>query len=145
MSNVPKKILVGTDGSATAAQAVAKAAAMAGGLGADLVIVSAYSIRAPGGSGSDAAWSAAAEQAANAHVARAVEEARSAGAKEVSGTAVAGDPSDALVSEAERQGADLLVVGSKGMQSSARFFLGSVPNKVSHHAPCDLLIVHTSD
>jgi nucleotide-binding universal stress UspA family protein len=145
MSDVPKKIMVGTDGSPTAGRAVAKAAGLAGALGAELVIISAYSTRAPGGAGSDPAWSAAAEEAASGHVNRAVEDARAGGVKDVSGHAVSGDPSDALLAEAEKQGVDLLVVGSKGMQSSTRFFLGSVPNKVSHHAPCDLLIVHTTD
>ena len=62
----------------------------------------------------------------------------------VSGDAVAGDPAEVLLSEAEKRGVDLLVVGSKGMQSSSRFLLGSVPNNVSHHTPCDLLIVRTT-
>jgi nucleotide-binding universal stress UspA family protein len=55
----------------------------------------------------------------------------------------AGDPATVLVEEAER-GYDLLVVGNKGMTGVSRFFLGSVPNKVSHHIPCALLIVRTS-
>jgi nucleotide-binding universal stress UspA family protein len=38
--------------------------------------------------------------------------------------------------------ADLVVVGNKGMQGGRRF-LGSVPNTVSHHAPCSVLIVDT--
>ncbi len=54
-----------------------------------------------------------------------------------------GDPATVLLDEAER-GYDLLVVGNKGMTGAARFLLGSVPNKVSHHAPCALLIVRTS-
>jgi nucleotide-binding universal stress UspA family protein len=48
-----------------------------------------------------------------------------------------------LIEAAEDTGGDLIVVGSKGMASAARFVLGSVPNKVSHHAPCDVIIVHT--
>ena len=40
--------------------------------------------------------------------------------------------------------APVIVVGSKGMTSAKRFVLGSVPNKVSHHAPCDVVIVHTA-
>lgn len=55
----------------------------------------------------------------------------------------AGDPASVLISEVERVGADLLVVGSVGMRGARRFLLGSVPNKVSHHAPTDLLIVKT--
>jgi nucleotide-binding universal stress UspA family protein len=45
---------------------------------------------------------------------------------------------------AETEGADLIVVGNKGMTGARRFLLGNVPNKVSHHAPCSVLIVRTS-
>ena len=55
----------------------------------------------------------------------------------------AGDPASVLISEVDRVDADLLVVGSVGMRGARRFLLGSVPNKVSHHAPTDLLIVKT--
>ena len=54
-----------------------------------------------------------------------------------------GSPADVLVEVTERVGADLLVVGSVGMSGPRRFMLGNVPNKVSHHAPSDLLIVKT--
>ena len=54
-----------------------------------------------------------------------------------------GDPASVLIAEVEKVGADLLVVGSVGMRGARRFLLGSVPNKVSHHAPTDLLIVKT--
>jgi nucleotide-binding universal stress UspA family protein len=143
-----KKILVGTDGSNTAAIAVNRAASIAAALGAELVVVSAYSGRAPGklgsGIGSDAAWQATAEAAAKEHVNSAINVAKGLGVSTAKGEAVAGDPAEVLLQQAEKQGIDLLVVGSKGMQSSSRFLLGSVPNNVSHHAPCDLLIVHTS-
>ena len=55
-----------------------------------------------------------------------------------------GDPADALIDAAEDTGGDVIVVGSRGMTGATRFFLGSVPNKVSHHAPCDVLIVSTA-
>ncbi len=54
-----------------------------------------------------------------------------------------GDPAEALVAVAEAVSADLLVVGNRGMSGVRRFVLGSVPNKVSHHSPCSLLIVDT--
>lgn len=54
-----------------------------------------------------------------------------------------GDPADALVKVAETENADLVVVGNRGMAGLKRFALGSVPNKVSHHCPCSLLIVDT--
>ena len=45
---------------------------------------------------------------------------------------------------AEEQAADLIIVGNKGMTGAKRFLLGSVPNKVSHHAPCSVLIIRTT-
>ncbi len=53
------------------------------------------------------------------------------------------DVADALIRIAEDVGADLIVVGNRGMSGVSRFVLGSVPNKVSHHCPCSLLIVNT--
>ena len=55
-----------------------------------------------------------------------------------------GDPADAILDVAEEQNADLIVVGNKGMTGAKRFLLGSVPNKVSHHAPCSVLIIRTT-
>jgi nucleotide-binding universal stress UspA family protein len=54
-----------------------------------------------------------------------------------------GDPAEALIAVAEEQDADLLVVGNRGMSRASRFLLGSVVNKVSHHAPCNVLILRT--
>jgi nucleotide-binding universal stress UspA family protein len=54
-----------------------------------------------------------------------------------------GDAADSLIAAAKEHDADLIVLGSRGMRG-ARRVLGSVPNKVSHHAPCDVLIVQTS-
>jgi nucleotide-binding universal stress UspA family protein len=55
-----------------------------------------------------------------------------------------GDAADAILDIAEQKDADLIVVGNKGMTGAKRFLLGSVPNKVSHHAPCSVLIIRTS-
>lgn len=55
-----------------------------------------------------------------------------------------GNPAEILCSTAESVGADLIVVGNRGMQGKRRFVLGSVPNSVSHHAPCSVLIVKTT-
>jgi nucleotide-binding universal stress UspA family protein len=55
-----------------------------------------------------------------------------------------GDPADAILDVAEEQGADLIIVGNKGMTGAKRFLLGSVPNKISHHAPCNVLIIRTT-
>jgi nucleotide-binding universal stress UspA family protein len=71
-------------------------------------------------------------------------DARAADVAEVETFARQGDAADAILDVAEEQGADLIVVGNKGMTGAKRFLLGSVPNKVSHHAPCSVLIVRTS-
>ncbi len=55
-----------------------------------------------------------------------------------------GEPAAVLLDAAEDMSADVIVVGSKGMTSAKRFVLGNVPNKVSHHASCDVVIVHTA-
>jgi nucleotide-binding universal stress UspA family protein/nitrite reductase/ring-hydroxylating ferredoxin subunit len=55
-----------------------------------------------------------------------------------------GDPGDRIVEVAEAQGHDLVVVGNKGMSGAMRFLLGAVPDKVSHLAPCDVLVVNTT-
>ena len=49
-----------------------------------------------------------------------------------------------LTHMAEENGADLIVVGNKGMTGARRYLLGSVPNNVSHHAPCSVIIVRTT-
>ena len=72
-----------------------------------------------------------------------VERAASAGVNVVT-HCVGADPADALMRVAEETGADLLVVGNRGMAGARRFVLGSVPNKVSHHCATNLLIVDTS-
>ena len=55
-----------------------------------------------------------------------------------------GDPADAILDVAEENDADLVLVGNKGMTGARRFLLGSVPNKISHHSPCDVWIVKTT-
>jgi nucleotide-binding universal stress UspA family protein len=74
-------------------------------------------------------------------------DAAAAGAKkegvEVQEHPVEGDPADALLTVAEQVKADLIMVGNKGM-AGARRILGSVPNNVSHHAPCSVMIVSTT-
>lgn len=62
----------------------------------------------------------------------------------VSTMSVSGDPADMICEKAESENADLIVVGNKGMTGAKRFLLGSVPNQVSHHSPCNVLIVKTT-
>lgn len=113
-----KKIVAGTDFSKTARIATDRAGMLASKLGADLTLVHA------GRNREDELKELASSYNATTQV-------------------TPGSPADVLVSEAERIGADLLVVGSVGMSGARRFLLGSVPNKVSHHVGTDLLIVKT--
>jgi nucleotide-binding universal stress UspA family protein len=122
---VYRRILVGTDGSPTAAIAVDRAVEVAAAVEAELTIASIGSGERPA-----AVVAGEAERHAGAGVA-------------IVTRTVDGDPASALLELAE-DGYDLLVVGNKGMTGATRFFLGSVPNKISHHAPCALLIVRTS-
>jgi nucleotide-binding universal stress UspA family protein len=72
------------------------------------------------------------------------EQATRAGVTEVETFARQGDAADAILDVAEEQRSDLIVVGNRGMTGAKRFLLGSVPNKISHHAPCSVLIVRTT-
>ena len=54
------------------------------------------------------------------------------------------DPSAAIVRVAREEKADVLVVGNVGMSGRREFLLGNVPNRVSHNAPCTVVIVDTS-
>ena len=143
-------IVVGTDGSETAQEAVRQAVELAKSVGAELLLVSAYQpvsrvtvnkeIRhVP----DDVQWMVSARE----DVATLLSEA--AATAEAAGIAVQtfprqGDPADAILDVAEERDADLIVVGNKGMTGAKRFLLGSVPNRVSHHAPCSVLIIRTS-
>ncbi|HVT78049.1 MAG TPA: universal stress protein, partial [Acidimicrobiales bacterium] len=55
------------------------------------------------------------------------------------------DPAMALIEAAHSSGGDLIVTGNRGITQATRAIKGNVPNKVSHRAPCDVLIVHTTD
>jgi len=151
MDDVFSSILVGTDGSETAATAVRRAIALALGLGARLKIVSAYepaSHQRPQAERtqvpSDVQWTISPRSDVLALLKQAQSEARDAGVSDVETFARQGDAADAILDVAEEQVADLIVVGNKGMTGAKRFLLGSVPNKVSHHAPCSVLIVRTT-
>lgn len=144
-------IVVGTDGSETAQEAVRQAVELARLAGATLEVVSAYepvsnqrlreeAVEAP----PDLQWSINPREDVDATLAQAAEEARAAGVPEVRTFARQGDPADAILDVAEEQGSDLIIVGNKGMTGAKRFLLGSVPNKVSHHAPCSVLIIRTT-
>ncbi|HMD46309.1 MAG TPA: universal stress protein [Acidimicrobiales bacterium] len=140
-------IVVGTDGSETAGAALGAAIDLARTHGATLHVVSAYkpaaastAMMAAGATvaGDDGVRQALAQDATEKVLNDAV---RQAEGIEVTTHTAGGPPADVLVAVAEDVGADLIVVGSKGMQ---RRVLGSVPNTVSHRAPCNVLIVKTT-
>jgi nucleotide-binding universal stress UspA family protein len=145
-----RTIVVGTDGSDTAAKAVNEAAELARALGASIELVCAYEpvpsqrLRSEAREvPSDVQWMVTPREDADATLRQASETVEEAGVP-VSAYAREGDPADAILDVAEERGADLIVVGNKGMTGAKRFLLGSVPNKVSHHAPCSVLIIRTS-
>ena len=140
-------IAVGTDGSDTAQTAVDFAMDMAERYGAKLIVASAYTPvsesrlrREQAEAPEDIQWSINPSEEVDATL-RAVEEAAKAKGLQYASEARNGDPADVLVDIAEAHGADVIVVGNKGME---RRLLGSVPNSVSHKAPCSVLIVKTA-
>jgi nucleotide-binding universal stress UspA family protein len=144
------RIVVGTDGSDTAAEAVRQATELAKSADASLDIVSAYEpippermreekSEAPG----DVQYSINPREDVLLTLENASKAAKEAGV-EVELHPREGDPADAILDVAEETKADLIVVGNKGMTGAKRFLLGSVPNKVSHHAPCGVYIVRTT-
>jgi nucleotide-binding universal stress UspA family protein len=144
-----KKILVGTDGSPPSLKSVREAAFMAKSMGSELLVMTAYQPpdqatlekwkdEAPAEFG----WRFSATTAAEESVERGHAAAQEMGV-DAKTVIEPGEAGEALIRVADREGVDLMVVGNRGMTGASRFLLGSVPNKVSHHAPCDLLIVHT--
>jgi nucleotide-binding universal stress UspA family protein len=124
---MPKKVLVGTDGSATAAKAVDRAVDVAQAAGASLTILSV---------GPPELATQIVEREAARHASSGVM---------IDTAVVAGEPTAALVEAAQGSGYDLLVMGNRGMTGMARVLrLGSVPNKVMHRLPCNLLVVKTT-
>jgi nucleotide-binding universal stress UspA family protein len=144
------RIVVGTDGSETAAEAVRQAIDLAKLSHATLSVVSAYQPvsgrrvqdeqrDAP----ADVHYELGPREDVNLVLDAAAAEAKKEGI-EVQTHPVEADPADAILNVAEETKADLIVVGNKGMTGARRYLLGSVPNNVSHHAPCSVIIVRTT-
>jgi nucleotide-binding universal stress UspA family protein len=148
-----ENIVVGTDGSATAGVAVRHAAVLAKAGGGTVHVVHAFQNVSLGmaamasGTGGPAVdldrLNVGLQDYGDTVVTAAKQELEADGVTVVTHV-VSGDPADALVQVANDIKADLLVVGNRGMSGIKRFMLGSVPNRISHHAPCDLLIVNTA-
>jgi nucleotide-binding universal stress UspA family protein len=145
-----RTIVVGTDGSETAGEAVRQATELASAVGATIHLVSAFEpvgnqrlreerVQAP----DDMQWMVNEREDVEATLKDAAEQIKGAGVQ-VETYSRQGDPADAILDVAEEKGADLIVVGNKGMTGAKRFLLGSVPNKVSHHAPSSVMIIRTT-
>jgi nucleotide-binding universal stress UspA family protein len=119
-----RHLLVGTDGSATASEAARKGFELAEILGADVTLVHV---------GDPLVGAVVLEEAAKGRP----------GAAAVRGETLEGDPAGRIVEVAGRGEIDLVVVGNKGLAGTRRYILGSVPAKVAHESPVDVLIAKT--
>lgn len=144
------RIVVGVDGSGTASHALQEAARLAEAQGAELLIVSAYEPPDPkqvarwqSESPGEMSWKFTGTALVEEVLKKAEKDATKILPK-VRTVYQEGDPAESLIEVAESEEADLIVVGNKGMAGAKRFLLGSVPNKVSHHAPCDVIIIKTT-
>jgi nucleotide-binding universal stress UspA family protein len=145
-----KRIVVGTDGSETATQAVKTAIELAKLSDAKLEIVSAYEPvpqqrlkdESEGISG-DVSYAVNPREDVQFILDKAAADAKKEKVDVVTHPRE-GDPADAILDVAEENKADLVLVGNKGMTGAKRFLLGSVPNKISHHASCDVWIAKTT-
>jgi nucleotide-binding universal stress UspA family protein len=145
-----QKVLVGTDGSESSFRAVEQAAAVAGGTGAQLILVCAYhpmdrreEARAADQLGHDA-YKVHGSSPAESVLGDAEDKARAAGATNVVRRPIEGDAAESLLKVALDEQVDLLVVGNRGLNRFGGRLLGSVPANISHQAKCDFLIVHTT-
>ena len=134
--------VVGVDGSDTASKAATRAGEIAGATGATVHVVCAFTGRGTTtiGVGSDV------YSVSDLNVAEQVAEQQAAAYKSAgvaaTHSAIDGKPAAVILAEAERVGAELIVVGNRRMQGVQRV-LGAVANEIVHHAPCDVLVVKT--
>ena len=138
-----KIYVIGTDGSETAARASKRAGELALATRAAVHVVCAYSR-----SGSLTTLTVGSDEfsVSNLTTAEQIAEQQAATFRaqgvEATSTAIDKKPADALIDEATRLEAELIVVGNRRMQGVSRL-LGSVANEVAHNANCDVYIVKT--
>lgn len=118
-----KKVLLTTDGSPTAANAVKIGSELARALGSEILLLHVG------------------DPAKGKEI---LEKATGQLGDDVHQVSVEGDAADKILEVAEREGVDLIVVGNRGMTGARRFLLGSVPNQVSHNAHCSVFIAKTT-
>ena len=132
-------VVVGVDGSESAKKAAEAARDLAASLGASLHVVTAFETESAEtfGVGSDKV------RISNADAAEMVANSLSnSGQVSITHSAARGKPADALIKEAIRLDAKVIVVGNRRMRGIGRL-LGSVANSVAHNAPCDVYIAKT--
>jgi len=132
-----QRILVATDRSNSATRAVEWAAEMAERYGAELLVLQ---VVAPEHLVASSGSTSGPEVAELGELAR-----RLAGERGRARVKYDSQPADAIVEVAAQEDADIVVVGNLTMSERSEFLLGSVPNRVSHTAPCTVVIVNTSD
>jgi nucleotide-binding universal stress UspA family protein len=148
-----RTVVVGTDGSESSLRAVARAGTLAGACGARLVVTCAYLPVEPHERELERARAVLGEDAhqvlgpapAEDKVRAAAERAVAGGAGDVRTVAVAGAPVEALMQVVRESGADLLVVGNRGLRGITGRLLGSVPAEATRRSTVDVLVVHTTD
>ncbi len=136
---LPKRILVGYDGSKESEKALDAAVDLAKAAGANLVVQHVVSI-GPEAYEAGTLDVDAIERELGKMLDQAVERARQAG---VTATKVLsrGDVAGTILREVEQRGADLIVVGSLGRGRMARLLMGSVADKLVRGAPVPVLVV----
>lgn len=143
-----RTVVVGTDGSDSSLRAVERAASIAAGAGAKLIVATAYFPSGDDSRAADVLKDEGYKMAGNAPIyailREAKDRAKAAGAEDIEEKAIVGAPVDALVDLANESDADLLVVGNVGLSTIAGRLLGSVPANVARRAKSDVLIVHTT-
>ncbi|HEX5887229.1 MAG TPA: universal stress protein [Pyrinomonadaceae bacterium] len=144
------KILLAVDGSASSNQAIAEIIRRPWPEQTEVKVITAYEV--PFTAGIEP-WAAgpmyfddvrnAASSAANSVLEHTLTKLRSAPANKlkITGEALQGSPKQVIVEVAEHWGADLIVMGSRGLGTWTRLLLGSVSNAVVHHAKCSVEIV----
>jgi predicted unusual protein kinase regulating ubiquinone biosynthesis (AarF/ABC1/UbiB family)/nucleotide-binding universal stress UspA family protein len=135
-----RRVMVGTDRSETADRAVRWAAEFAGRYDAELFVVQVQVPHNPAttefGAAERTRMAAANDELTG--YARQV-----AGERGHALVVIAVDPASAIVRAAEQEAIDVLVVGNAGMAGRKEFLLANVPNRISHHARCNVIIVNT--
>ena len=133
-------IAVATDGSGTAGKAVEMAVDLALKMDAKLVLLSAYLDSGHRKGAAEVQW-ATSNSARTQEILSRLEAELSSKGIDCTTQVAEGEAAEVLVQLASECGADLLVIGNKGME---RRVLGSVPNSVTHNAPCSVMVVKTT-